>query len=118
MHPRARTDDVLIETFPEEVLVCDAERSTVHSLRPLAALVWRGCDGATSPRALAAAARSAGFEADEAAVMLALDRLAEAGLVTGWERPRAGVSRRSALKAAAALAGVVTVLGPDIAGAY
>jgi hypothetical protein len=80
-------------------------------------MVWGRCDGATSAGELAAAARSAGFEADEALVMLALDRLAEAGLVTGWDPP-AGVSRRTALKAAAALAGVVTLLAPDISGAY
>ena len=109
---------MLTETFPDQTLVCDVERSTVHSLRPLAAMVWGRCDGVTSAGELAAAARSAGFEDDEAVVMLALDRLAEAGLVTGWERPPAGVTRRTALKAAAALAGVTSLLAPDIAGAY
>src|ERR1043165_10246687 len=82
MQPRARTEGMLTEVFPDQTLVCDVERNVVHSLRPLAAMVWGRCDGETSAGQLAAAARGAGFDADEELIALALDRLADAGLVT------------------------------------
>ncbi len=43
--PRARRDGLLEETVGEELLPYDQENHTAHCLSPLAASVWRHCDG-------------------------------------------------------------------------
>ncbi len=43
--PRARQDDFLVETVGEELLLYDQESHTAHCLSPIAACVWRHCDG-------------------------------------------------------------------------
>lgn len=43
--PRARRDGLLEETVGEELLLYDQESHTAHCLSPLAASVWRYCDG-------------------------------------------------------------------------
>jgi hypothetical protein len=43
--PRARQDGLLKETVGEELLLYDQESHTAHCLSPLAACVWRHCDG-------------------------------------------------------------------------
>jgi hypothetical protein len=43
--PRARRDGLLEETIGEELLLYDQESHTAHCLSPLAASVWRHCDG-------------------------------------------------------------------------
>jgi hypothetical protein len=44
--PRARQDGLLEEAVGEELLLYDRESHTAHCLSPLAACVWRHCDGA------------------------------------------------------------------------
>jgi hypothetical protein len=115
-YPRARIENMIVETLPDETLVCDPDRNRAHSLRPLAAAIWPRCDGATSPAALAVAARDLGIEADEELVSLALDELARAELVDGWarRRGRARVPRRVLLQHAAALVAVASILSPAV----
>ena len=43
--PRARQDGLLEETVGEEPLLYDQNSHTAHCLRPIAACVWRHCDG-------------------------------------------------------------------------
>ena len=43
--PRARQDGLLEETVGEELLVYDQNSHTAHCLSPIAASVWRHCDG-------------------------------------------------------------------------
>jgi hypothetical protein len=43
--PRARRDDLLEETLGEEILLYDRNSHTAHCLSPIAAGVWRHCDG-------------------------------------------------------------------------
>ena len=43
--PRARQDGLLEETVDEELLLYDQESHTAHCLSPIAACVWRHCDG-------------------------------------------------------------------------
>jgi hypothetical protein len=108
---------MVVETLPGETLVYDLERNCVHSLRPLAAALWPLCDGATGPVGLAVAARGLGLDADADLAELALDELARAGLVLDWppESRPASVSRRTLLKRAALVVGVVTMAAPEIA---
>jgi len=43
--PRARQDGLLEETVGEELLLYDQNSHTAHCLSPVAACVWRHCDG-------------------------------------------------------------------------
>jgi hypothetical protein len=43
--PRARRDGLLEETLGEELLLYDQDSHTAHCLSPIAACVWRHCDG-------------------------------------------------------------------------
>jgi hypothetical protein len=43
--PRARRDGLLEETVGDELLLYDQDSHTAHCLSPIAACVWRHCDG-------------------------------------------------------------------------
>jgi hypothetical protein len=43
--PRARQDGLLEEALGEELLLYDQNNHTAHCLSPIAACVWRNCDG-------------------------------------------------------------------------
>ncbi len=43
--PRARKDGLLVEQLGEELLLYDRDSHTAHCLSPIAACVWRHCDG-------------------------------------------------------------------------
>lgn len=100
--PRARTDELLIEEFPDETLVYDLRRDRAHCLNRTASLVWRACDGRTQVKEIAGRlASEAGLPADEALVWMALTRLEKARLLA--ERvdapgPRAGYARREVIR--------------------
>lgn len=74
--PRARQDGVLEETVGEELLLYDQESHTAHCLSPIAACVWRHCDG---ERDVAELAGLAG--ASESLVADALHQLREKDLL-------------------------------------
>jgi len=112
MLPRARSEHLVVEKLPDETIVCDLEQNASHSLPPLTALVWSGCDGATSVDGLVVMARRRGVEADAELVSAALDELGRVGLVSGWERRR--MSRRALLRNAAGVIGIATILAPEI----
>jgi hypothetical protein len=113
--PRARTADLAVKPLGDEVLVYDLVRHRAHGLDRMAAAVWRACDGARDPAALAAALRApGGTPVPEAVVRYTLGRLAQAHLLTG---PAPAVSRRAILRqlgtaAAVALPAVTSVVAP------
>ena len=43
--PRARKEGLLEEAVGEELLLYDQDSHTAHCLSPIAACVWRHCDG-------------------------------------------------------------------------
>jgi hypothetical protein len=96
--PRARGDGLLEETIGEELLLYDLESHTAHCLTPIAACVWRHCDGEHNVTQLA---QLAGV--DEKLVAEALHELRERELVdaepelTPSESVVSGVSRREAI---------------------
>ena len=66
----------------DEASVYDWARAQVHALNPTAARVWRQCDGATSPDAIAAALRvEMGIPEADAVVDLTLRQLARLHLL-------------------------------------
>ena len=100
--PRSRGDGLLEEAIGEELLLYDIESHTAHCLTPVAACVWRHCDGGHNVTQLAQLAG-----ADESLIAEALHELrerellnAEPELVTS-ESVVSGVSRREAFVQAA-----------------
>jgi hypothetical protein len=94
--PRARQDGLLEETVGEELLLYDQDSHTAHCLSPIAACVWRHCDGERDVTELAELAG-----ASENLVADALDELREKDLLdaesTLMQSTVPGISRREAV---------------------
>jgi hypothetical protein len=94
--PRARQDGLLEETVGEELLLYDQESHAAHCLSPVAARVWRHCDG---ERDMAELAELAGTS--ESFVAGALHELREKDLLVSepelMQSTVAGESRREAI---------------------
>ena len=76
---------MIVQELADETLVYDLESHRAHCLNRAAGLVWRCCDGRTSPAAIAA---HVGIELqlppDEEVVWLAVRQLGRAGLLRAW----------------------------------
>jgi hypothetical protein len=94
--PRARKDGLLEETVGEELLLYDQDSHTAHCLSPIAASVWRHCDGEHD---IAGLARLTG--ASESLVVGALYELREKDLLDAepkvMQSTIPGESRREAI---------------------
>lgn len=100
--PRAREEEVLVETLDDELLVCDVRADAAHVLNETAARVWRACDGNRDLHAL-----QQYCELDEDTVLFSLDCLRKCDLLD--ETP--GVSRRVLIRrTAVATAGLGAAL--------
>jgi hypothetical protein len=93
--PVARTEGLLTEEVDGELLVYDSERDVACRLNATAALVWRNADGERTVADLVAVlSEELGEVADEDMVMVALDTLAEHGLISAGHEPRAASASR------------------------
>ena len=119
MYPR-QSPTTHTEQLGDEASVYDWARAQVHALNPTAARVWRQCDGATSPAAIAAAcARRSGIPEADAVVDLTLTQLARLHLLelpaeTRGDRP--ATTRRWLLGrgvAAAMLPAIYSIVAPS-----
>lgn len=107
-------DGLVVETFDDEVLVLNPTDGVATALNPSAALVFRLCDGEHSIESIRAILDAAGFgPSSDDAVWLALDELADAGLIELLTPSAPHLSRRELLKVygmgAAALASLPVV---------
>ena len=120
--PAVRTSDVVVKTVGDEVLVYDVARHRAHSLNPLAAAVWRACNGARDVSEIAVAAAAAtGQPVPLEAARLALQDLGRAQLLAG-PVPVGGLTRRELIRrlgtaASVALPLVTSVAAPTVAQA-
>jgi hypothetical protein len=98
--PRARQDGLLEEAVGDELLLYDQESHTAHCLSPIAACVWRHCDGEHDVSDLAQLA-----VASESLVADALHELREKDLLDAepqlMQSTILGISRREAIGRAA-----------------
>ena len=115
MHPKARSEGVMVREVDGDFVVYDEHEGRAHELNASAAFVWRHCDGETSISELAAALTSeTGLPADEEIVQLALAQLSKAGLLEGPQDAfTARVSRRQLIQRLG-LAGSVTLMLPMV----
>ncbi len=114
--PRARHEDLVVKDLNDEILVYDRDGDSAHCLGPVAAMVWKACDGTT--RVDAMAERLGGDDA-LGRVSDALTELKTRGLLDGApepERDREGLSRRQAMYrlagAAVSAPMIVSVMAP------
>jgi hypothetical protein len=119
MYPR-RSSTTHTEHLGDEASVYDWARAQVHALNPIAACVWRHCDGATSPDTMAAVLHQVLEIAEaEAVVDLTLRQLAhlhllEGPVASGGDRPP--TTRRWLLRrgvAAAMLPAIYSIVAPS-----
>lgn len=96
LSPRARQDGLLEETVGEELLLYDRDSHVAHCLSPVAASVWRNCDGEHSTTELAEiAGASESLVADALLELRAKNLLAaEPELIQSATH---GISRREAI---------------------
>lgn len=87
--PLARTEDLVVEDFSDEVLIYDQRSDQAHCLSREAAMVWRVCDGRTPVAELATA-----LGLDHDVVVRAVEELETCGLLDS--APATGVTRREA----------------------
>lgn len=112
--PTARSTRLLTEAVGDEVVVYDLDRDAVHLLNPVAASIWRHCDGQTTVANLAAALDDElELPANDDVVLLALSELQKSHLLEETQAtsmtPRS-FSRRHAVKRLAATAGIGLIL--------
>ncbi len=103
MYPKARSDKLLVYEIGQEFVVYDRERHNAHRLNSTAGRVWRKFDGKTSVEQI-----TDEMECDHSVVMLALDHLKQAHLLTSEDSGT--VSRRAALRKVASIAAAGMVL--------
>lgn len=121
--PKARQVELVVRELNGETLVYDLERHQAHCLNPTAALVWKHCDGRTTPAAVARSiAKQLNTVVDEDVVWLALEQLEKFHLLEeSITRPvwRAEVTRREMVRkylpAALALPVVMSIAVPTAA---
>jgi hypothetical protein len=95
--PRARTEGLVVQELGDESLVYDRESDVAHCLSPIAARVWRACDGRRDLPGLARLSAASEDVVAEAVAELWKKKLLVA---EPWrsDEPAAGVSRRRALR--------------------
>jgi hypothetical protein len=117
MYPRALQTGLLKKTVGDQLILYAQEQNSLHTLNLTAGTIWSLCNG---QRTVAEVARQAsqelGAPVDESVVWLTLDQLHDAGLLAEPVEnpmPLAGVSRRTLVRRASAVA--AGVLLPAIA---
>jgi Coenzyme PQQ synthesis protein D (PqqD) len=112
--PVARTEDILIETLENELIVYDRPAKRAHRLNPTSAFLWRNCDGTRTVADLAKLVHNEmGLPEDENLVSLALELLEEQQLLK-TSLSSHGVSRRDVMHRLKAL-GVAAAMLPIVA---
>lgn len=114
MNPKARTENLVVESVDDELVIYDEDRKTAHRLNALAVRVWKACDGQTSVDAIAESVDlDSGDDNARAAVSVVLRDLEEAGLLVPGSAPAEaaedGLSRRRALALAAGVGAALLV---------
>jgi len=98
----ARSEELVIQELPDEVLVYDLTRHKAHCLNKTSAFIWNHCDGRTSASEIATLMQKEwNTPVSEDAIWFALDRLGKADLLKErvvLPHAQAGMSRRSAIR--------------------
>jgi hypothetical protein len=98
-YPLARTNGLVVQEVPNEVLVFDMETNEAHCLNETAAMVWKYCDGKTSVPQIAEILGEGKDSVSDDLIWLAIDQLNEHKLLEKEVATKfAGQSRREVLR--------------------
>lgn len=99
-YPLARTNGLVVQEVPNEVLVFDMETNEAHCLNETAAMVWKYCDGKTSvPQIAEILGEGKDSAVSDDLIWLAIDQLNEHKLLEKEVATKfAGQSRREVLR--------------------
>lgn len=121
--PQARTNNLVTQEMPDEILVYDLKNHKAHCLNQTAAAVWKHCDGKTSVTEMIALIKQNTHQTvDEASVWYAIEHLGKANLLKNPVHTPVGVprlGRREALRrlglgSAIAVPVVMSILAPTV----
>jgi len=96
--PVARTEGLVVQEMPDEVLVYDMKSNEAHCLNTTAAFIWQSCSGSNSVadiERMLATKNNAAIDVD--LVRLGIDELSTRGLISN-PAPTSGLNRREVLK--------------------
>lgn len=120
--PLARTDELVIQELPGELLIYDLERHKAHCLNRASSIVWKNCDGKRSVAEMARILeRELATPVEDDVVWLALGQLRRFHLLDEKNRTLLGmkVTRRDLVRkylpAALALPVILSVPAPTAA---
>jgi hypothetical protein len=121
LKPLARKDGLVINELPEEIVIYDKESHKAHCLNQTAAMIWKRCDGRTTPARIAASLQlELNAPISEDLVWYAIEQLEKDDLLMEKvvrSRSSAGLSRRELIKrlglaAAVAVPLITTMVAP------
>ncbi len=102
MLPLARKDELVLQSSGDELLVFDLRTNQAFCLNQTSALIWKKCDGSTSPWEIQKSLqREFSSEVNEDLVWFALERLFEEGLLSDFTSDPGrfeGLSRREVIR--------------------
>ncbi|HKC63345.1 MAG TPA: PqqD family protein [Pyrinomonadaceae bacterium] len=122
--PRARTEGLLVQELPQEVLVYDTVRQKAHCLNTTAAFIWKHCDGRRSAHEIVQhLEKTLGTRVDEDVVWCALNQLEKDHLLEEkieWPASVERISRRELVRrlgigAAIAIPIITSIVAPSVA---
>ena len=111
--PQTRQDGLIVRELDNEILIYDTDKDKAHCLNETAALVWKLCDGRTTPLEISRAlSHQLGVTIDERVVWFALKQLSRDRLLEEELTPpavfTAGLNRREMVRVLG-LAAIVAV---------
>src|ERR1700722_15414252 len=95
IHPLARTEGLTIEEVDDEMRIYGETSDVGCVLNETAAIVWRSCDGKRTLKDFVnIVSEQLGTPAGEDMVLMALDKLAQHGLLLSGYEPRGNAAER------------------------
>jgi hypothetical protein len=95
MHPRARTENIVVKELGDETLIYDTPVDELHSLNRAAALIWKLCDGKKSALQIARLIEEQyTLSANKASVQLGLEELSSRNLLERPVRPASAAAKK------------------------
>lgn len=126
LNPLAKTDGLVVQELPDELLVYDLEKNKAYDLNQTSALVWQNCDGHKSISEIAQVLeKTLNQKVPDELVWLALEKLNKEGLVNYQKEEftqftsinRRELVKRASLASLVALPLVASLVAPTAANA-